>query len=344
MLDSAIMAEVPATSSGTSARPPHESEPHGARGHSADSPREIPAAGWKDIALRVKDEIGADKLSLLSAGVAFYAFLALIPALGAIISVWGLFADPTQIQAQMSQLTGTVPEAGVQLIERAATRIAESSSTSLGWGLVISLLLTLWSANRGMKGLLDAVHAAYGEDDDRGFLAKNAISLVLTLGAVIVTVLAMAMIIAVPAALAYIGLSTAAEWAISLARWPILAAIVVVGLAVIYRVGPQREDARWRWVSPGAIFAAVAWVVASILFSIYVENFGSYNKTYGSVAAVAVLLMWFFISAFIVLLGAEINSEAEKQTEHDTTTGQARPMGKRGAVSADTVAERPTLH
>lgn len=315
-----------------------------AAGREANRPREIPRAGWKHIALRVKDETGSDRLTLVAAGVAFYAFLALFPALAAIISVWGLFADPAEVQRQLASLEGVLPSAALQMLEGAATRIAASSPTSLGWGVAISLGLTLWSANKGMKGLLDAVNLAYDQGEDRGFLAKNAISLALTLGAVVVTVLAIAMVVAVPAALAAIGLGGITHWAISLGRWPILAALIIGAIAVIYRVGPNREDARWRWVTPGSVIATVLWLGASVLFSIYVANFGTFNETYGSVAAVAIMLMWFYLSAFMVLLGAEINAETEKQTARDTTTGPERPLGERDAVPADTVADRPAMH
>lgn len=313
-------------------------------GRNARTPREIPTGGWKDIFLRVKDEIKSDRLSIIAAGVAFYAFLALFPALATIISVWGLFADPAQVQQQLASLQGALPSSAIDILERAATRIAATSPTSLGWGVALSLLLTLWSANKGVKGLLQAINIAYNEDDSRGFLVQNAISLALTLGAVIVTVLAIGLVVVLPAALGAIGLGSVTRWAISVGRWPVLAALVVAGLAVIYRVGPHREDARWRWVTPGSIVATVLWLAASVLFSIYVNNFSSYDETYGSVAAVAIMLLWFFISAFIILIGAEINAEAEKQTAKDTTTGPAAPMGEREAVSADTVADRPTMH
>lgn len=295
--------------------------------------------------MRVKQEVAEDRLSLVAAGVAFYGFLALFPALAAIISIWGLFADPATVQQQIAQLSGVLPGSARDLISGAATRIAAGSPTGLGFGVAISLLLTLWSANKGMKGLVEGISIAYDEDPGkRGFFAKNGIALALTLGGIIMAIIAIGLVVGLPIALGFLGLGPTVETLIGLARWPLLALFVIVALAAIYRIAPPRDDAKWRWVSHGAIVATVLWLVASIAFSIYTANFGSFNETYGSVAAVAILLMWFFISAFIVLLGAEINAETEKQTARDTTTGPERPLGKREAVPADTVADRPTMH
>lgn len=268
---------------------------------------------------RVAREIKSDRLSLVAAGVAFYGFLSVFPALAAIISIWGLVADPAQVQQQIGSLEGAVPGAALQMIEGAATRIAAGSPTGLGLGVAISLALTLWSANKGMKGLVTAINIAYDEDD-RGFFGQNAVSLGLTLGAIVVTILAIALVVVLPAALGALGLGAVAEWAIRLGRWPLLAVLIVAALAIIYRVGPNREISRWRWVSPGSIVAALLWIAASVLFSTYVENFGSYDKTFGSVAAVAIMLIWFFISSFAALVGAEINSEAEKLPRREPAT------------------------
>lgn len=314
------------------------------RGREASRVRDVPRAGWKDILLRTKAQIGKDRLSMIAAGVAFYAFLALFPALVAVISIWGLFADPAQVQQQIGQLSAALPSSARELIAQQATRIAQSSPTSLGWATAISLALTLWSTNKGMKGLVEGIGVAYDQPDERGFIEKNAVTLGLTLAAILFGLVVIGLIVAVPIVLAFIGLGGAAEWAIRLARWPLLAAAIIFGLTVIYRLGPDRDDPRWRWVTPGSVIAAVLWLAASIGFSIYVDNFGSFNETYGSVAAVAIMLMWLFISSFIVLLGAELNAEAEKQTRRDTTVGPEEPIGQRDAHPADTVAKSPTVH
>ena len=327
-------------------RHPEQSAQHGERerGREASRIRDVPGAGWKDILLRTKDQIREDRLSMVAAGVAFYAFLALFPTLVAVISLWGLFADPAQVQQQIGQLSAALPSSARELIAAQATRIAQSSPATLGWATAISLALTLWSTNKGMKGLVEGIGVAYDQPDERGFIKKNAVTLGLTFAAIVFGLVVIGMIVAVPIALSFIGLGAVAEWTIRLARWPLLAAAIIFGLTVIYRLGPDRDDPKWRWVTPGSVIAAVLWLAASVGFSIYVDNFGSYNETYGSVAAVAVLLMWFYISSFIVLLGAEINAETEKQTRRDTTVGPEKPMGERDAYPADTVAKRPTLH
>lgn len=319
--------------------------PHDGHGHQAARLRDIPAKGWKDVALRVKEELQNDRISMVAAGIAFYGFLAIFPTLTAVISIWGLFADPADVQQQLSQLSGVLPESAQSLLGQAASRIAASSPTSLGLGVVLSLLVTLWSANKGMKGLVEGVTIAYDESHrKRGFIAKNSVSLLLTVGAILLAIVAIALVVALPAALGALGLGGVTHTLISVGRWPLLALVVLLGLAVVYRIAPPRENAKWRWLTPGALVATVLWLVASIGFSYYTANFGSYDKTYGSVAAVAILLVWFFISAYIVLLGAEVNCESEKQTARDTTTGRERPVGERGAAAADDVEQRPTMH
>jgi membrane protein len=312
---------------------PHEEPaPDGRRGRGGNDHdvgaarvRDISPRGWTDVALRVKDEVREDRLTLIAAGVAFYGFLALFPAIASIISIWGLFADPSAVQQQIGRLADTMPASARDLLTQAATRVAESSPNSLGLGVALSLLLTLWSANRGMKGLVEGVTVAYDQGAERrGFFKLNAVSLALTVGALVMVMVSAALVVALPIALGWLGLSGTYHWLLSVGRWPLLALFVIVGLAIIYRVAPPRHSPKWRWVTPGAAVATALWIAASIGFSYYTANFGSYNKTYGSLAAVAILLVWFFISAFIVLLGAEINSEAEKQTPRDTTAGQRR--------------------
>lgn len=316
---------------------PERSTDAGRRGRNATGPGEVPARGWWDVAVRVKHEVDRDRLSIIAAGVAFYGFLAVFPALTASISIWGLVADPLQVEGQINAFGTALPGSARDLISQAAHAIVLGSDTGLGIGTAVSLLLTLWSANKGMKALVDGVSIAYNEHDDRSFLRANALTLGLTLGATVLFLIAVGAVVVTPIVLGWVGLDAFSEWLINIGRWPILAAGIVVALGLLYRVAPTRHAAKWRWVTPGSVIATVVWLVGSIGFSIYVDNFGSYDKTYGSVAAVAILLFWFYLSAYAILLGAEINAESERQTVRDSTVGGEKPLGRRGAYAADTV-------
>ena len=207
--------------------------------------------------------------------------------------------------------------------------------TGLSLGLGFSLLAALWSANKGMKALITALNIVYDEDERRRFLRLNLFALALTLFMVILGVIAIGAVVAVPILLSFLGLGSVAEALMQWLRWPLLAAVLLFALAVIYRYGPSRRRARWKWVSWGAVIAVLLWLVASGLFSFYVANFGAYNATYGSIGAVIIMLMWLFISAFVILLGAQVNAEMERQTAMDTTYRGEQPMGQRGAFVAD---------
>lgn len=314
------------------------------RGRSADSPSEIPKKGWKDILLRVWDEQSKDNVSMLAAGVAYYALLAIFPAIAALVSIYGLVADPSTIESQLNQLGSLLPPDALSIVSDQARKVATAPSQGLGFGLIFGLMLTLWSASRGTNSMVSALNIAYGEKETRGFLMLAALSMGLTVAGLLFVILAMAMIIAVPAAINIIGLQdTPIGWIASLARWPILAVTIMLALAVFYRYAPDRREPKWRWVSWGSAMATVVWLLGSLGFSIYVSNFGSYNETYGSVGAVVVLLLWFNLTSYVVLLGAELNAEIEHQTARDTTDRDgrpARPLGQREAYVADTVGER----
>lgn len=316
---------------------------HGAsntsRGRDATTPTAIPLRGWKDVLWRVKDEIGDDHLTIIAAGVAFYSLLALIPALAAVIAIWGLVADPATIESQIASLGQLLPASVQGLLEQQMSRIAAQSSASLGLGAIASILFSLWSANKGMKAVLEAIQIAYDEQDQRGFVKKNAVSLVMTLGAIVAGLVVIGLVLVMPAVFGVVGLESAAATAVSVLRWPFLFVLVIAALGVIYRYGPNRDRPRWRWVSPGAIVATILWLLGSLGFSYYVSNFGSYNETYGSLGAVVILLMWFFLTAFFILLGAELNAEVERQTRRDTTVGAPEEMGGREAYAADTLGE-----
>jgi len=204
---------------------------------------------------------------------------------------------------------------------------------------LFAVALALWSASSGVKSLMTALNIAYEEEEKRGLLHYNALALAMTFGAIIAGLIALTLVALVPPLLQALALPKWLHWMLSLARWPILALGVIIGLAVLFRYGPSRNEARLNWVTWGAVAATVLWIIASVLFSWYAANFANYNKTYGSVGAIVVLLMWFYITAFVVLLGAELNAEMERQTAADTTRPPFKPMGSRGARMADTVAD-----
>ncbi len=311
------------------------------RGREAGTPREIPPSGWRDILLRVKGELSRDHVSVVAAGVAFYAFVAIFPAIAALISLYGLVADPRQAGDQIMSLAGTLPGEVRSILTEEMGRIAGQPGGTLSLGLLVGLMLALWSAHQGMGSLFEALDIAYGEEEKRGFFKFNALTLLFTLGAILLVLVALGLVVGLPIALGFVGLSSIAETLVSVLRWPLLASFVLLGLSLIYRYGPSRATPRWRWVTWGSVVAAALWIGGSALFSFYVSRFASYNKTYGSMAAVVILLLWFYLSAYSVLLGAEINAEMEHQTKQDTTTGQPKPLGGRGARVADTVGQTP---
>lgn len=311
----------------------------GTLGHEAEKPSEIPRAGLWSVLKRVWDRMGRNNLSIIAAGVAYSELFAVFPAIAALVSIYGLFAEPSDVERQMGLLAGILPEQAQGLIAEQLHAVASTSGAKLGFSLMFSVLLALWGTASGVKALMTALNIVYGEEEKRGLLRLNAVALALTLGAVIFGVLALGMVAVIPAVLELIPLPGFVADLLALARWPLLALIVLLGLAVVYRFAPSRSRPRWRWVSWGAAAAAVLWLVGSVLFSFYVANFGNYNEAYGSVGAVIVLLLWFYLTAFVVLLGGQLNAELECQTARDTTAGEPEPMGRRGARVADTVAK-----
>jgi membrane protein len=304
-------------------------------GHGASAPTGIPRAGWKQILVRTKDEIKADRVGLMAGGVAFYAMLAIFPALMAAITLWGLVSDPVQIQQSVDEFAAALPQNAAELVSEQVARIAASSTSALGWTLVLSLLGALWSASSGTKGLMNAVNAAYDEEETRGFLEVRGLALGLTIGAIFFALTAVGLIAVVPAVLGSLGLGGTGASLVQWLRWPVLALALIAGLAVIYRYAPDRDQPQWQWASWGSVVATAIWLLASAGFALYVNNFGSYGETYGSLAGVIVLMLWFFLTAFAVLVGAELNAEMERQTLRDTTQGPPEPMGQRGAYVAD---------
>jgi membrane protein len=307
------------------------------RGRRAESPTGIPPRGWKDVVARLKKEAKQDDVSLLGGGVAFFAMLALVPALVAVVSIYGLFADESTVVRQVGDVLGAAPREVQDLVTAQLRSIVSSSRAGLSIAAIVAILLALWSASSGMKNLIGAINLAYDENETRGFIKVRAISLALTLGAIVFLVVAFGSIAVLPAALAKTGLGDAGRIAVGVLRWVVLLIGMIVGVAVLYRYGPDRNDPKWSWASPGAIFATVTWILASLLFSLYTANFGNYNKTYGTLAGIIVVMLWLYLTAVAVILGAELNAEMERQTERDTTEGPDQPMGSRGAFAADTL-------
>ncbi len=307
-----------------------------AEGRDADRPSDVPTAGWWAIAKRVWKESGEDNLSIVAAGVAFYGMLALFPAIAAMVSLWGLFADPAVVQQQITSTLAMLPAEAAQILRDQVTSVAAGDNAALSVAAIGALLLTLYSAAKGVNAMINALNVVYDEEETRGFVRLTLTSLALTLLALAVAIVALGLIAVAPAIFGLVGLGDVAETAISIGRWPALGLCVAGYLAALYRYGPDRDRPRWRWITPGAGVATVSWLAASALFSYYVGQFGSYNETYGTLGAVIVLLTWLWLSAYVVLLGAELDAEMEHQTSRDTTTGPEEPMGKRGAVMADT--------
>jgi membrane protein len=288
---------------------------------------------------RVKAEVKDDNVGLLAAGVAFYAMLAIFPAIIAVVTVYGMVADPDQVKTQVGELAKSLPAGADELLEDQLANIVNAGRQALSIGLALSLLALLWSVSSGVQGLIKSLNVIYDEKETRGFVKLRGLSLLLTLGAIVVAVVALALITVFPGVIDGLGLGRAGQVAASVARWVVLAVLVLLALGVVYRLGPDRANPRWRWVSAGAVVALVLWLLGSVGFSYYVDNFGKYNQTYGALAAVIILLLWLFLSAFAVLLGAEFNAETERQTARDTTTGPERPPGERGAEVADDIAD-----
>ena len=309
-------------------------DPHG---RDATSPRQIPAKGWKDVLTRVRLESKQDRVSLLAGGVAYFALLALFPALIAAVSLYGLVADPSDVTRQVEDLASSLPSSAQDLLTEQLDKLVDRPSAGLSIALVVSLALALWSASSGVQHLIEALNAAYDEDESRGAVKLRLLSLLLTVGAVVVVVVAIGLIAGLPALLDSTGLGDAAQTVLNVARFPLLAVAFAMALAVLYRKAPDRDPARIQWLSWGAVLATVIWIVASILFSIYVERFSSLGETYGSLAGIVVLMLWLQITAAAVLIGAELNAELERQTAADSTVERPEPLGQRGAEAADTV-------
>ena len=280
------------------------------------SPKKIKGSGWKQILIRVKDRIAEDHLTIVAAGVAFYSFLAIFPALITLLSIYGLAVDPQQAEQQITQLSGMMPEEAYSIIKERVENFLKTSGQTLGWGTALGILVSLWSANAGTKSLFMGVDIAYDTKNDRGLIKQNALTLLFTLGFIVTLVLSMALIVIFPAIVHLLSLPGTLESLVNWLRWPLLAAVVVVVFSLIYRYAPYRKAPEFKWVFVGAGVATLLWLIASWGFSFYVSNFGNYGEMYGSIAAVVILLLWLYLTSFIILLGAELNASIEAYAEN----------------------------
>lgn len=309
------------------------------RGRDAASPWQMPPKGWWDVLRRSWKEMGEDNLSLIAAGVAFYAFTAMVPLLGAVVLSYGLFASPETVMRNLQQLSQMLPADAARLIGEQLTNVVNGAASKKGFGLLLALAIAFWGAAKATGAIVTAMNVAYEEEETRGFLKRTLLNLAIVLGAVVAIGLAMAAIAVfsqigeflpqVPGVVRGLG---------RLASWILLALIGAAGVATLYRYAPNRDEAKWSWLTPGSVLAAVGWGLLTAGFGLYVSNFANYGATYGSLSAVIVLLTWLYLSALVLLLGAELNAELEHQTARDTTTGPERPVGTRGAEMADRVA------
>lgn len=312
------------------------------QGRHAERPREIPVAGWKSILWRVYEEMSDDRVTLVAAGVTYYLLLAMVPGLAAFVSLYGLFADPSTVSDHLAQLRAFIPGGGMDVLESQLKRLASKGDTTLGLSLVISLAISLWSANAGVKSLFEAMNVAYDERESRSFIKLNIISLGFTLCLIVAALLMIGLAVVLPILLGYLGLGKGLEWLISGLSLLLMIVVLSLGIAALYRWGPDRANAKWRWITPGAILTLVVTAIVSLLFSWYTANFGSYDATYGSLGAMIGFMTWIWLTMIILIVGGEVNSEMEHQTARDTTTGQPQPLGQRGAAMADRVAGGPS--
>lgn len=306
------------------------------RGRAASHPRAIPLLGWRDIAWRTWREITVDRLPAVAGGVTFYTLLALFPAIGAFVSLYGLFADVAAVQKQLSEMSGVFPASVIQIVGEQMLRLASQEQAKLGAAFGVSLLLSVWSANASMNALFDGLNIAYDETEKRHILARTALTYVFTFCALLYAAVVAGVLIAAPVLMARLGFS-ALDALASPIRWGLVWLMTAIAFAILYRLAPSRARARWRWVLTGAVLAAGAWLMGSLGFSIYVNRFAHFDATYGPLGAVIAFMLWVWFSIMVVLVGAELNAEIEHQTAVDSTTGPQRPMGERGAAMADTV-------
>jgi membrane protein len=309
------------------------------RGRQAIAPWQVPWKGWQDILLRTYEQSNEDRLLAVAGGVVFYGLLALFPAITAMVSFYGLFAKPSTINDHLAIAADFLPAGVFGIVKDQIARVVAKGDAKLSFAFVSSFLLATWSANGGMKAVLHALNVFYQEKERRGFICLNIVSLAFTFSGLIAVLVAIGSVVALPIVLSTIGLGGASEVVLRVGRWPALVAMTLLGLATLYRFGPSRRKPRWRWISVGSFVATVVWIAGSALLSFYLTSFADYDAMYGSLGAVIGTMSWMWMSTIVILFGAELNSEIEHQTAKDSTDGNDKPMGARGANVADTVGK-----
>jgi membrane protein len=307
-------------------------------GRGATRPSRFSLTAWRRVLARVWDRVGHDHLSIIAAGVAFYGVLSIFPAVAALIAIYGLVADPADINQSLAALEPVLPRDVYTMIEGQVEQIITAGTGALGVATLVSIVLALWTARAGVMALIEGLNIAYRETDTRGILAQYFWALALTVVLTGFAVVVLFAVVALPVFLGFSGLGGLGAWLAQVTPLLVLGCAMVFVIGGIYRYGPHRAPARKRWVSVGAVAATAGWVLVSLALSVYVSGFADFNKTYGSLGAIVGLMFWMYASVFVVLLGAELNASMELQTERDTTTGPPRPMGQRGAFVADHVA------
>lgn len=292
-------------------------------------PWRIRWSDWKAILWGAYEKISDNRLLAVAAGVVFYCLLALFPALAAFVSIYGLISDPSTVNSHLALVSGVLPGGAVDILHEELSRLVANRSPALSFGLVISTLVALWSANAGVKSIIDGLNVAYERKETRSFVRLNLVAFGFTVGGIVAAVLALSMVVIAPVIFQFLGAGGTGDLVIQALRWPALLALVVLGLAVLYRFGPSGGDGRWRWLSVGAVTAAVLWLAASALFSWYIANFGNYNATYGSLGAAIGLMTWMWISMIVVLVGAELNAQIEQRTTPRSDAPGGASRGRR---------------
>ncbi len=305
------------------------------RGRWAQSPSDFPTLAWRDIIWRTIRSVPQDRIFATSGSVAFFALLAIFPAIATLISLYGLFADTNTINDHLTLLQGILPRSAITLFGQQMLHFTAQRNNTLGIASIVSFVIALWSANSGMIALLDALNVVYKEREKRSILRLYATAFLFTLGAIALVSATIGMGVIFGQVLQFLGLGVWIRRLVAALRWPLLLTLAIVALSLLYRYGPSRRVAKWRWISAGSFAAAIAWIAMSMLFSWYVGQFNSYNRIYGSLGAVVGLMTWIWFSVVVILIGAELNAEMELQTCIDTSAGVARPNGHRGAMVAD---------
>lgn len=307
------------------------------RGRNANRPTQIPLNGALDIAVRMWNRQSTLNLGLIAAGIAFYGLLSLFPGITAAVALAGVFLQPSMLVENSAEITAMLPEAAKNIVMGQLEDVANADSSTLSFAAVFSVAIALYSASRAVANFIAGLNFIYEEKERRNFFAVTALTIMLTIILIFGVLIAIIVVAAIPVVASIIGDYGMIDDLVMFLRWPFLFLMGACGIAILYRLGPSRRSAKWRWLTPGAFVACALWVAGSYGFSLYVQSFGSYNETFGALGGVIVLLTWLWLSAFIVLIGALLDAELEAQTGRDSTVGEDRPMGERDAVKADTL-------